>query len=62
MHFRFVRLLEEPPGGYFLAIDGQHGSAIRPSVWLVPPPLPPYPDASEGTGLLGIDSLGCWSW
>ena len=34
---------------------------IRPSVWLVPLALPPYPDASEGTGLLGIDSLGCWS-
>ena len=62
MHFRSVRLPDEPASGHFLTANGQHGYAIRPSVWLVPPALPPYPDASEGTGLPGIDSLGCWSW
>ena len=62
MHFRPVRLPDEPTGGRFLTIDGQHGSATRPSVWPAPPALPPYPDANEGTGLLWIDSLVCWSW
>ena len=62
MHFRSVRPPGEPTGGRFLAADGQHGSAIRPYVWLVPPALPPYPSVSEGIGLPGIDSLGCLSW
>ena len=62
MHFLSVRLLAEPVGSCFLIVDGQHGFAIRPSVWLVPPTLPPYLGVNEGIGLLGIDFLGCWSW
>ena len=62
MHFLSIRLPEEPAGSRFLAADGQHESTTRPSVWHVPSALPPYPNASEGTGLPGIDSLGCWSW
>ena len=62
MHFRSVRLQDEPTGGRFLAVDGQHGSAIRPYVGHVPLSLPPYPGPSEGTGLPRIDSLSCWSW
>ena len=62
MHFRSVCLQDELAGGRFLAVDGQHDSAIRPYVWLVPLSLPPYPGPSEGTGLPRIDSLGCWSW
>ena len=59
MHFRSVRLPDEPASGRFLTADGQQGSAIRPSVWHVPPALPLYPSSSEGIGLPGIDSLGC---
>ena len=62
MHFRSVRFPDEPAGSRFPDADGQHDSAIRPSVWHVPPTLPPYPGANEGIGLPGIDSLGCWSW
>ena len=62
MHFRSVRFPDEPASGRFLAADGQHGPVIRPSVCHVPPTLPPFPDTSEGIGLPGIDSLGCWSW
>ena len=62
MHFQSIRLPDEPVGGHFPVTNGQHNSAIRPFVWLVPPALPPYPSASEGIGLPGIDSLGCWSW
>ena len=59
MHFRSVRLPDEPVGSCFPIADGQHDSTIRPFVWLVPPALPPYFGASEGIGLPGIDSLGC---
>ena len=62
MHFRFVFLLDESDGGRFLIVDGQHGSVIRPSVWPVPPALPPYPDANEGTGLPETGLMDCWSW
>ena len=61
MHFQSVRLPNELLGGHFPATEGQHGYAIRPSIWLVPPTLPPSPGASEGIGPR-IDSLGCWSW
>ena len=62
MHFRSVRLPDDPAGGHFLTADGRHDSATQPFVWPVPPTLPPYPGASKGIGLPGIDSLGCWSW
>ena len=55
MHFRFVRLPDEPIGGRFPAANGQHDSATRSSVWLVPLALPPYPGASKRIGLPGID-------
>ena len=54
MHFLSVR----PPGE---SAGGQHDSVVRPSVWPVPPALPPYLGASEGTDLRGTDSLGFWS-
>ena len=60
MHFQSVRLPNEPAGGRFLASDGQHGSAIQPFVWHVPPALSPYPNASEGNGLLEADLPDCW--
>ena len=60
MHFRSVHLPHKPTGGRFLATDGQHGSAIQPSVWPVPLALSPYLDASEGTGLPETDLLDCW--
>ena len=50
-HFRLVHPLDESAGGRFPAVDGQHGSTVRPSVWPVPPASPPYPDTSEGTDL-----------
>ena len=59
MHCRSVRRLGESVGSCFPAADGQHGSAVRPSIWPVPPTLPPYPGASEGTDLRGTDSLDC---
>ena len=62
VHFRSVLLPNEPAGGPFFAADGQHGSVIQPSVWPAPPALSPYPDASEGTGLLETDLLDCWPW
>ena len=49
----------EPAGDRSYAVDDQHGSAIQPSIWLVFLALPPYPDASEGTGLQWTDLLGC---
>ena len=61
MHFRSVRPPDEPVSGHFPIIDGQHGSTIQPSVWFVPPALPPYPGTNERIGLPGIDSLDCWS-
>ena len=60
MHFRSIHLPDELVGGRFLAIDGQHDSAIQPYVWLVPPALSPYPDASEGIGLPETELLDCW--
>ena len=62
MHFRSVRLPNEPAGSRFLTTDGQHGFSIRPSVWLVPLVLPPYLDASEGFGLPETGLLDYWSW
>ena len=61
MHFRSVRLPEELVGDRFPTVDGQHDPATRPSVWPVPPALPPCLGASGGIGLPGIDSLDCWS-
>ena len=61
MHFLSVRPPSEPAGDRFPTADGQHCLAIQPSAWSVPPALPPYPSASEGTDLRGIDSLDCWS-
>ena len=60
MHFQPNLLPNEPTGDRFLVVDGQHGSAIQPSVWHVLPASSPYPDASEGTGLQGTGLLGCW--
>ena len=60
MHFQSNLLLDEPVGDRFRATDGQHGSAIQPSVWSVLLALSPYLDANEGTGLLGTDLLDCW--
>ena len=61
MRFRSVRLLDESAGGCFLAADGRHDFATLPSVWPIPPTLPPYPNANEGTDPRWIDSLDCWS-
>ena len=55
MHFRFVRLPDDPAGGRFPTADGWPDSTTQPSVWPVPPTLPPYPGTSEGIGLPGID-------
>ena len=60
MHFHPDPLPNEPAGDRSLAADGQHGSVIQPSVWVALLALFPYPDASEETGLQGIDLLGCW--
>ena len=60
MHFHPDPLPNEPAGDRYLAIDGQHGSAIQPSVWPVLLTSSPYSDASEETGLQGTDLLGCW--
>ena len=62
MPFQSVRLPDEPAGGRFPTANGRHDSTTRPSIWHVPPASPPYPSASEGIGLPGIDSLGFWSW
>ena len=55
MHFRSIRSLGESAGDRFPAADYQHGSAVRPSVWPVPPASPPYLGASEGADLRGTD-------
>ena len=60
MNFLSVHPPSESAGGCFPTVYGQHGSAIRPSFWHVPPSLPPYPGTSEGTDLRGTNSLGCW--
>ena len=49
VRFRSVHLPYEYAGGRFLVADGRHDSATRPSVLHVPPALPPYPVANEGT-------------
>ena len=51
---------DEPTGDRFLVVDGQHGFTIQPYFWLVLLVSSPYPDASEGIGLQGIDLMGCW--
>ena len=43
VYFRPVHPLGESAGGHFPVADDQHGSTIRPYVWLVPPASPPYP-------------------
>ena len=60
MHFQPNLLPDEPSCDRFLAANGQHGSAIQPSVWPVLPASSPYLDASEGTSLQGTDLLDCW--
>ena len=42
-------LPNEPADNRSLVVDGQHGSAIQPSVWLAILVLFPYPDTSEET-------------
>ena len=59
MHFQLDPLPNEPTSDRSLATDGQHGSAIQPSVWPALLASFPYPDASEATGLQGTDLLGC---
>ena len=59
MHFRFVRLPNEPTGSHFLAANGQHDSANQPGVLLFPHALSPYLNANEGTGLPEIGLLDC---
>ena len=61
MHFLSVRPPSESTCDRFLATDGQHGSAVRPSVWHVPPASTLYLSAIEGIDHRGTDSLGCWS-
>ena len=61
VHFLPVHPLGESADGLFTVADGQHDSAVQPSVWPAPHTSPPYPGASEGTDLQGTDSLGCWS-
>ena len=51
VHSHPVHPLGESAGARFSNADDQHGFAVQPSVWLVPPASPPYPGASEGTGL-----------
>ena len=60
MHFQLDLLPNEPTGDRFLAVDGQHGSAIQPYVWPVLLASSPYSNASKGTGLQGTGLLGCW--
>ena len=60
MHFQSVRLPDEPAGSHFLVVDGQHGFAIQPFVWSIPPALPPYSEASKGTSVPETGLLDCW--
>ena len=60
MHFQFDLLPNEPAGDRFLVANGQHGSAIQPSVWPIPPALSPYLDANKGTDLQETGWLDCW--
>ena len=61
MHFRSVHSLCDSVGGRFPIVDGQHGPAVRPSIWPIPLASPPYPGTSEGTYLRGTDLLDYWS-
>ena len=61
MHFHLDPLPNEPVGDHHLAVDGQNGPAIQPSVWPALLALFPYPGASEETGPQGTGLLGCWS-
>ena len=61
VHSRPVHPLGESVGGRFPTVDDWHDFVVQPSVWPVPPASPPYPGASEGTGLRGTDLLGYWS-
>ena len=60
MHFHPDPLLNEFAGNHSLGADGQHDSAIQPSVWPALLALFPYLDASEETGPQGTNLLGCW--
>ena len=60
MHFHLDPLPNEPTGNHSLAVDGQHGSAIQPSVWSALLTSSPYPAPSEETDSQGTDLLGCW--
>ena len=60
MRFHPDLLPDKPAGDLFLVADSQQGSTIQPSVWPVLPALSPLPNTSKGTGLQGIDLLGCW--
>ena len=51
MHFHPDPLPNELAGDHSLVVDGQHGSAIQPSVWPALFASFPYPDANEETGL-----------
>ena len=55
----FSPLPNEPAGDRSLAANGQHGSAIQPSVWPALLASFPYPDASEETGPQETDLMGC---
>ena len=60
MHFHPDPLPNELVGDRSLAVDGQHGSAIQPSIWPTLLALFPYPNANKETGIQGSDLLGYW--
>ena len=60
MHFHPDPLPNESAGDRSLAADGQHSSAIQPSVWPAFLSSFPYSDAREETGPQGTDLLGYW--
>ena len=60
MNFHPDPLSNEPVGDRSLATDGQPGSTIQSSVWLVFLASPPYPDANEEIDPQGTDLMGCW--
>ena len=45
-----------------LAVAGQHGFIIQPSIWPTLLALFPYLDANEETGRQGADLLGYWPY
>ena len=59
MHFHPDPLPNKPVGDRSLTANGQHDSAIQPSVWPALLGSFPYPDAGEETGPQGIELLGC---